>query len=447
MPLEHLTVVRVRAGHRTRPPRGAHPRQVNAPIPLRRRAVPGAAMGAFLVGLATTLYLSLAEWQSVTLRPVQLVPATLVPLALLLPRTFAVSSRLRLHFLAFLWLVYMAGRFLLLAPTDPLTAVRAVTCIATFFTAMELSIRQKQPHAVVIGLVAGCLASVAVSAADITVFGVEPRYYGSARWTGWMPGPNRLADLCGVACVICLAMVIQPAKSATCYAWALCLAVCGGGLLASGSRGGLFATAVASVATIWISSKVQNKRLRLSTYLKPMAWLCILGGASFYFFGGHISERVSEFVTLSRDGRANVEDDPRREIAFAALEKFQNSPFVGGGTEFLSLDNAELSSHNSYLYLLSTSGLIGFGLYATLLVAIARRLWRIVQQRSIPVEVKSLATPALGGLVFLLVHMCVIDLVLSSHVWAFFGYAAAVAVRSTETIARTAPQHRRKKCA
>jgi len=412
----------------------------------RRRIELGAAAAAFLAALATTLYVALVESEGVTLRPVQLVPLALLPFALTAPRTFAVSRQQPLRFLALLWAAYMTSRFLLLAPTDPLTAVRSLTCVATFLSIIEFSVRQKRPRAALIGLVAGCLASVAVAAADISLLGKTPRYYGSSRWTGLMPDPNRFADLCGIAFVICFAMVIQRTATSTRYAWALCLAVCGGGLLASGSRGGLLATAFASLATIWLNGKAENRRLRMSNYLKPIAWLCVVTGAAVVVFGDHVSDRVWEFVTFSSAGRADVEDDPRGELAVAALEKFRKSPMIGGGAEDLLLDDREQSSHNSYLYLLSTSGLISFVLCSALLIVIMRPLWRIARHRSLPAEIKVLTTPALGGLIFLLVHMCVIDLVLSAHVWAFLGFAAAVSARCSAMSIFAAPQQRMKLC-
>jgi O-antigen ligase len=401
-----------------------------AQIPSRQlqRTAPGVAFGAFLVGLATTLYLSLTEWQGIALRPVHLVPVALLPLSLIVPHTFVRSHRFSIAMPALLWSAYMILRFMFLPPRDPLTAMRAVTCLATFAAAMEFSIGQQRPRGLIAGLLAGCLASILVAALDITILDTEPRYYGSGRWTGWMPGPNRFADLCGLVAVASLAIVIQSRNGPTRLFWALGLIASGGGLLASGSRGGLVATAAASLATVYFASKAQNRRFRPLAHLKSIVLLCLLGGVSLYLFGGQTSERVLEFVTLSSDGRTNVEDDPRRDIAAAAVDKFRASPLIGGGTENLALNDGDLSSHNSYLYLLSTSGLLGFCLFGAFVAVLSLRLWRIVREPAIPLDLKFMATPALAGILFLLVHMLVIDLVLSAHVWAFFGFATAAAV-------------------
>ncbi len=183
---------------------------------------------------------------------------------------------------------------------------------------------------------------------------------------------------------------------------------------------------------MWLNGKAQNRRFQIATYFKTMVWLCIAAGATVVVFRDHVPERVWDFVTLSSEGRTNVEEDPRGEIALAAMEKFQESPVFGGGMDTLSLDDGDHSSHNSYLYLLSTSGIVGFTLYGALVYSLVHSLWRIVRRRSTPVQIKILTTPALGGLAFLLVHLFFIDLVLSAHAWAFFGFAAAVAIRCTE---------------
>ncbi len=178
-----------------------------------------AAVGAFLVGISTTLYVTILETEGVTLRPVQLIPLILLPLALSVPRTRAFLTQRPLYGLAILWTLYTASRFLLLPPTDPLTAVRSIACAAAFLSVMGLSVRLNRPHAVLIGLVAGCLASVACAATDFAFLGKAPRYYGSSRWTGMMPDPNRFADLCGIAFVICLAMTIRPTTRLARFFW------------------------------------------------------------------------------------------------------------------------------------------------------------------------------------------------------------------------------------
>lgn len=439
-----------RAAVLTSPP--AISRNAASVLPIARRGSVrqsvrvGPAVGAFLAALATTLYVTLVDWDGIALRPVQLIPMLLLPCALLTPRMLARARGVPLRGLAMLWAAYMTGRFLFLPPTDTLTAVRALTCAAAFFTVLEFSLCQERPNAALVGFATGCLISTVAAGLDISILDKVPRYHGNARWSGMMPDPNRFADLSGLAFVLSFANVMHSKSSLQRCGWAGSLLLCGAGLLGSGSRGGLLAAAVATMGTIWISNKACNRRMQLASYMKPLILLGILVGATFYFFGDRLSERVLEFVSFSDAGRDNVENDPRREIAAAAREKFASSPLIGGGSEYVSLDGNEIASHNSYLFLLSTSGVIGFALYGGLVGTLVYRLKGTLQRRALPAAAKALVVPALGGIVFLAVHMCVIDLILSAHAWAFFGFASAIAIR-TAAIGERIPSERLRRCA
>jgi O-antigen ligase len=142
---------------------------------------------------------------------------------------------------------------------------------------------------------------------------------------------------------------------------------------------------------------------------------------------------------------AAIEGDVRRDLFEIAFDIFVESPLVGAGasaamfTIFTRGGVIEISSHNMYLKVLSTSGVLGLIGYLALPMFVLLRLGsELLFAPPRRVGDNSLMPLALTWLLLILSHGTVISIDQTTHVWLLFAATAYVCIQQTE---RGSPAH------
>lgn len=190
--------------------------------------------------------------------------------------------------------------------------------------------------------------------------------------------PNYLAA--GIVPAMALAVGLIRWTRASSVRWLLAglLLVLTIGLLATGSRGGLIAAAVAIVFTLILS---RGRRLRLGV---AAAMMIGLGGAWVASSSPETLERLREFETGS--GREDLwqiawnmsEDHPVNGVGLNNFREESGDYFRRPGrlgSSELILDNPHVV-HNTYLQSLAETGVVGLALFGGFLAACLGATWR-----------------------------------------------------------------------
>lgn len=251
-----------------------------------------------------------------------------------------------------LWTCYMAAAILLVTST-------------TLSTRRELVI-------VCAGFVVAALVSIVLAVPDISTVG--PPAESDDRLGGSVQNPNYLAA--GLLSAAVLAAGLIPVVSRPRSKWLLgcALLLIGAGLLATGSRGGLIAVAVATAAALLL---MRGQRARVGALAVAGV---VVGGLWFATVSGSVVERVWEFET--GNGRVDL-----WSIAWRIGEEH---PVLGVGWDNFraespdyvlrpgQLENVNLivetpkEVHNAYLSFFAETGVVGLGLWLAVVFALMR---------------------------------------------------------------------------
>lgn len=198
---------------------------------------------------------------------------------------------------------------------------------------------------------------------------------------GGMYDPNDMASLMAIALVLGLGLIAHSASLLSRLAVIYSIVVLGLAAVATGSRGGLVGL-IAGVIVFMLGLK-GTKRLAVLLGSIPIAvvvWSAAPEGAKV---------RLSSLMSLENDYN-QTSDSGRRAIWERGLVHFAENPLVGVGPGNFSVAEGLhfeargkagkwLTAHNTYIQVLAEQGLVGAGVFFTLLIISARsafNLWR-----------------------------------------------------------------------
>ncbi len=187
--------------------------------------------------------------------------------------------------------------------------------------------------------------------------------------------------------------------------------------LAYASLAPLFAAGlyVSYTRSVWLGTGLALLIVAVTTF--PVAWrrLAIAGAVAGALFVGAF--KLDAIVGLQREGSvANTRQsvDMRGSFAYVSWLMFQDRPWFGFGfgqfptakLDYLSDRSSDLPleqirgyvHHNTYLSLLTETGLIGLGLFIAILIAWSRRAWRLWNDAAQSEALRSLGPLTLGVL-------------------------------------------------
>ncbi len=397
-----------------------------------------------LLGLSVTVYVDLGSFGRFDIRPVQLAPVLIG--CITVPAILALRSDIpKIYFvLPCLWAGYMLTRHFVFDDLDGrIICARTAVNVLAYLTTLTLLLRSERVQWLLAGILAGTLLSVGLAFADINLpqMVTSSVRMGNGRWQGLMPGANRFANLCAIGFTTSVGLMMLRDLRALRLPLA---AVAGVGLLGlamSGSRGATLTTVLCIVFLLWLTGLVRG-RLLFTHRIWIFGVLAVsVSLALFSFYKEIIPHRLVVLVESPEVALADIEDDVRRDLFEIAYDIFRESPFVGAGgsaamfTIFSGGEIIEISSHNMYLKVLSTSGALGLIGYLALPLLILFRLGRsILAASKRRMEQVDQIPLAMTWLILILSHGVVISIDQTTHVWLLFAATAYVCIRQAEPL-------------
>jgi O-antigen ligase len=333
----------------------------------------------------------------------------------------AARSAVRQHVLLGLLLVaYLAG-FVLLGHLSR-TLVRLPLAILPSILACELLVTRRH---------------FALATAALVVAGLVDAAYGLAYIAAGAPlHPTRFSGMMGVnfsAIAIITAAAIAGTRVARSREPLKLLAAGVVALLglATLSKMGVLALAIAGACVIWPLATPRNRRL-----VATAAVVLVLAGLSH----GGLRERLlaRAAAEVQHDGVMRTSTDVRQLILATAWEALGDRPLLGigfFGFQQYSLRNVEIlrstagqgyGTHNTYVEVLVEGGVLAFAAFLLHFLSYARGLpawWAAIGRHDVP------AAAALAGLIVVLVSAGVANVLLHYHFWGVCGVALACVVR------------------
>ena len=292
--------------------------------------------------------------------------------------------------LAYAALVAFAAASILWSTHPEFSAGRARTIafiLLNIVVVYNVIVRFRNPVAFFVGLYAGIVLNLAMAlgVVDLGDLGLDN---ATVRFGGTVNQPNLIGYICAAA-LFGVFLHVRSVPSRRTKAANRMLEIVGLFALAAvtlfvvfltGSRAAL---AVCLPLAIWIA---------LGSFVRPLlaAPMAVALGAAIFLFGavdtnelqlggGVDFSELSEVVLGRIEGSATDLDDSvdeRSELARAAYNLFQNQPLVGNGLATFEAEYG-MYSHNNYLDVLSSVGVIGMLLMALVYVLIAKDLMRL----------------------------------------------------------------------
>jgi O-antigen ligase len=325
---------------------------------------------------------------------------------------------------------------------------RTVVNVMAYLTTLTLLLRSGRVHWLLAGILTGMLISVGLAFADLNLpqMVTSSVRMGNGRWQGLMPGANRFANLCAITFTTSVGLLaIRQLRAFR----LLLAAVAGAGLLGlamSGSRGATLTTGLSIVCLLWLTGLIRGRLFFSQRILVFSALAFAVGLVLFSFYKEIIPHRLVVLIEAPEVAWAEMEDDVRRDLFEIAFDIFRESPFIGAGgsaamfTIFSQGDVIDISSHNMYLKVLSTSGAVGLTGYLALPAFLLLRLGSAVLPAARRRMDEGSHIPlALTWLVLILSHGVVISIDQTTHVWLLFAAAAYVCIRQAEWAGRGRP--------
>lgn len=203
-----------------------------------------------------------------------------------------------------------------------------------------------------------------------------------------------------------------------------------GGLVMTGSRGGMLSLAL---LVLFISVMINSARLRLMLISVTLAGSWLSAWLLFY--------REPRVHVLGLDrlffASQKASDDPRTALWGRAIEKWLDAPVWGiglgqferfSGDAFRRLKTTGLGyvTHNSFLFFLVAFGIIGLALFLALFLWMLWHLYRAT-------ELSRQAKHALAsGLLMIASQMMTLNLQNLRYVWIYFGVVLGIAFLSRQ---------------
>lgn len=320
---------------------------------------------AFFLGVTSILYIDVVG-------PLKVVDVGLICATIFfLPRLIKINQQtaLLLVLLFIGWLNASLNPYLGLNVQNEviITGVRMIAAILMFAVVSKLSSKELKAFA----------TGIVVSGAVVAVLSVIPYFFTSfpntmqtyqSRWgislVGTMPDPNRFALV--MASCFCL------------YFWRVfnsrhividvaVLVLFGLAIFMTASRGAIVSLAAATIFTITILNLKYIRRLMIAYVVVSL----ILAGL--YFLQN--STQFDEFGAQSKFYAKLLTDDGRLDKVQAGVDLWQQYPIIGIGFAGYTLYAFQGSSHNSYIEILTSFGLVGIIVFFALLLSISRGLY------------------------------------------------------------------------
>ncbi len=396
-----------------------------------------ARLGIFLLGLCATIYMSFLTVGPISVRLVQIAPLCIGSCAFLfvhVPK--AEGARFYLG-LPIVWAAYVGSRHVADAIwTDVLTigameGTRSVINVIAYLTAVRLFQLTRTSRYLMLGLVCGCLLSVAACLL-VPSMGSPSVVMGNGRWQGFMPGANRLGGLSAASMVICVSTLLAPATWRMRGLTLAILAISGLGVVMSGSRGAILSLCPALLLVIVAHANRRKGALLRTAAVTLLGIVAML--VAFTAFRNAIPERIVSLATGANSAFSEMHEDARMETFSIALQFFLENPVFGGGPDVrvFNLGGGTTSAHNAYLYQLASAGIIGLMTYlalpCVLLLGLVAAHWRgdtsPYEHREI-IEVMAL-------MVLALTHGLVMDTSQLTYVWLIFAAAAHLCIAAKQ---------------
>lgn len=295
-------------------------------------------------------------------------------------RTFVARHRALLHVLALLW-VWLLLSLSWAQEVRGAPVVGWTSAILLFVVVATAVASAHQLRVVVLGLVAGAVASTALGLAG-SYLGAGSGLYDVTHFEGRLTGgtgdPNFLAA--GIVPAVVLAAGLLSGERRPWARWSLgaAMALLVVGLLATESRGGVIAAAVAAVLAPLV---LRGRRLQATVFVAfaisvAAAWAVATPGA------------WSRITSLSDQGNG------RSDIWRVALRMAGDHPVGGVGLGNFPVRSGDYvrqpgtlrfveliaerphATHNTYLEILAETGVVGLGLFLAVVAASMRAAWR-----------------------------------------------------------------------
>lgn len=383
----------------------------------------------FLVGMVAPLYITLAGEAGFSLKPVTLVPLVMAPL---LPILFPKEQRVIYScwmLIPLLFIVYLAIRLTYSGNDSIADIARNFVNFIGYYVCLVLALASRSVMPYLRGYSLGIAFSTMTAVLGISVLGKSPYYYGT-RWEGMASDPNFFANGVGIAFVVSVASLIM-AKSLNQKMLSMCIVLISGvGLIGTDSRGGILACIMSLLICIAFTINSRNRNSKVLVLIIA-ANLCVgLMWLSLTFFFDFLPERMRTVLESPDAVAAAYQDDPRYYIHQGALEMIRENPAFGVGNEIRYIANETGSyqtPHNTYLFVLGLTGVIGFLLFYSIPVMAT---WRFVSQL-LSSQTSSFDTHCgwvLGCLALFYLHGPSLDIAEAMHVWQIFAIAAYLCI-------------------
>ncbi|HBH48057.1 MAG TPA: hypothetical protein DDX98_05425 [Bacteroidales bacterium] len=146
-------------------------------------------------------------------------------------------------------------------------------------------------------------------------------------------------------------------------------------LIASGSRGGLLSFCVSIFTLFWILKSFKGKARK--GILTAGVILIVLVSISLFVLPSRLEQRTSARVAVEEGADLNKYSSGRLDIWKSSFSYFLKEPLFGLGLNgyhdiIEKLTGSPSNSHNNYLQYLADHGIIGFGVFALLILGVLR---------------------------------------------------------------------------
>jgi O-antigen ligase len=329
---------------------------------------------------------------------------------------------------------------------EALTAASRFLLNATLFVIVFTAVRTRRDAVMVVAaFVAG-----AIGAALYGLLGPQNEafeaYEGVGRLTGGALDPNQLAASLVPGAVLAIAGAAMSKRSPAARGlWITAFVLCLAGIALTVSRGGLIAAVMAVFAAIVLGGRWRGHAIALA---------CVVGAVGVFYFALFAPEGAKERITESSQGQVKIEEG-RTTIWQVAWRAFEANPVIGVGAANFQvvsrqyvLEPGTLArtdeiidspavAHNTFLSIAAELGLVGLGLFLTVVgfsISCAARAARTFSARGDP-AMQVLSIGLAVGVIGMLTADFFIAEEYSKQLWLLLGMGPALlAVSRSETV-------------
>lgn len=294
--------------------------------------------------------------------------------------------------------------------------VKMFLAISMFTLVSSLNASQQKKFAY--GLIAGGLTISLLSMIEYVFPGKIPLHMlqmGTVgeRAEGFMPDPNRFGMAMASVASICIGLFYSSNK----IWWLLLTVILLITSLTSGSRGALLGIIIATVTGALLLSKKQLKKTVV--YLLAGS-VCIFISINFFQkkTTNNNFQSIDRAVSIVSEEEQPIDEESRFDIWSAVIKLWGKRPVFGYGLRGYKT-RINLSSHNSYLEILASSGILGLFVYVLILGNLALQVVRNSVAKDDAKAQK--AYTVLFLLIYLLLHTMFINIHFMLFVYGLLG--------------------------